>query len=137
MGNCLRGVKGMIRTYTTKPIVLTFGADRLDPRRRRKSPPFQRMLEAGGIAFTNSVDAVTAYPWLWNTADGARTALRRMTDNEPTPPSLRAVSCRKSGQAMKPALAWADLNVVPDPRARLTAMLGKLAWCDVDEPEPS
>ena len=101
--------------------------------------PTDRMLAAGGVALQNPTAAAAAYPALWRTREAAKSALSRARlganwnkkstfQNAPNL-SLRRVQYQLTGAGQKPAVAWCDLELVPDPVAWLTQRLGPLAWC--------
>lgn len=112
------------------------------------------MLAAGGMVIENARHMATAYADLWTTHKAAAKALER----ERTSPfsyrdsyigkrgsplaggsQLVQVSYQVAGAGQKPATAWCDSGLCPNPEAFLTAALAKLgplAWCKVEEPPP-
>jgi len=108
------------------------------------------MLAAGGVAFENGRHAHTAYPDLWPSWEAARKALNRagaaersgtslseykfLLEECPTP--LTRVDYQVAGPGQKPAVAWCDLGMLPDPGVYLTAKLGTLAFVRVVVPTP-
>ncbi len=114
--------------------------------------PADHMLAAGGVVLENARHAWTAYPSLWPSHNAADLAIRRspsfpyyksIIGERRTPRQdgggLVEVAYQVAGAGQKPAKAWADLMLCPDPAAFLTERLGKLAWCkigDVTPPEP-
>jgi len=106
--------------------------------------PTEHMLAAGGVVFENPTDAAAAYPTLWTTRAAAKSALQRgklgafpyykSSIGECT--QLRQVSYKPTGQGRSAAVAWYDPLLCPDPEAFLTARLGKLVWCKVDDVTP-
>jgi putative DNA primase/helicase len=139
-------VKMLVLTDVPLPMPTdrTITAKEIDP------SPGDLMLAAGGIAFESSADAAAAYPQLWESARAAEKALERAISGAETDISelvssytglsasapeiphlpLRRIRYQKDGQRQRPAVAWADLSVCPDPRARLTELFGELALYD-------
>jgi putative DNA primase/helicase len=118
------------------PVDETLSASDLAP------TPAELMLAAGGIAFENSTDAAVAYSHLWESREAAKKALQRErlgtnpykessnTGMSPTSACLRRVDYQRIGSGMKPAVAWCDPAMVPDPDAGIAERLNtKLAWC--------
>jgi len=116
--------------------------------------PTDHMLAAGGMALENARHAAIAYPFLWpshkaaaKAAERARSATfpyyKSLIGECRTPRQdgggLVEVAYQVAGAGQKPAKAWADLVLCPDPASFLTARLGKLVWCkvgDVTPPDP-
>ncbi|MBV8520697.1 MAG: hypothetical protein JOY71_00950, partial [Acetobacteraceae bacterium] len=115
--------------------------------------PAELMLAAGGIAFENPGDAVTAYPGLWASRETAKKALGlgfwsrlgKIPNREfpirvfpqlhaDSPPYLSRITYQVTGPGRSAAVAWADPALVPDPAAALERALGPLAWCRVADP---
>ena len=105
------------------------------------------MQAAGGVTLENAGHAFRAYPHMWPTDRAASKAMER--ERSATNPYKRILigECRTplvrvayqvAGPGQKPAVAWCDPVVVPNPADWLTARLGRLAWCDAAgvAPEP-
>ena len=113
------------------PIDATVRIDDLNP------TPGDLMLAAGGIAFTNSTDAATAYRDLWPSPAAAK--MDRNRARSVTNPynsyiygnvtHLLRWNYQLPGAGKRPAEAWIDVSMHPDPAAALTAKLGQMAWC--------
>ncbi len=123
------------------PLAGTLEAADLEP------GPADLMLAEGGVVFENPTDAAAAYPALWTTRAAAKSALQRgKLGAKPYYESiigectqLRQVSYKPTGQGRSAAVAGYDPLLCPDPKAFLTARLGKLVWCkvgDVTPPDP-
>lgn len=109
----------------------------------------ERMLAEGGAVFEAPGDAARAYPGLWPSADArkrveaAKKAFQRgrfgtfpyegILIGECPEPLARA-DYQVAGAGQRPAVAWFDPLVVPDPEAWLADRLGPLAWCRVADP---
>ncbi len=111
--------------------------------------PADHMLAAGGMVLGNARHAWAAYPSLWPSHNAADLAIRR----SPSFPYYKSligerrtlrhdggglveVAYQVAGAGQKPAKAWYDPLLRPDPAAFLTARLGKLAWCKVGDATP-
>src|SRR5436309_1258219 len=94
--------------------------------------PSPRRLAAGGMAFSNSTDAATAYPHLWRTRAAAKSALQRGEKLDAR--DLARLHYQKAGRRFSPAVAWFDPGRVLDPAAAVAEKLGRLAWSRVAEP---
>ena len=108
------------------------------------------MLAAGGMAFTNGRHAHAAYPQLWPSWSAARQAILRAAEESRSATSLSEYSllleeCRTplvrvdyqvAGPGQKPAVAWVDLGMLPDPAGFLGAKLGAMAFVRVTIPAP-
>ena len=103
----------------------------------------ERMLAEGGAVFEAPADAARAYPGLFRNAEAAKKRFQR--DRSGTfpyegiligecPEPLASADYRVAGAGQRPAVAWFDPLVVPDPEAWLADRLGVLAWCRVADP---
>ncbi len=87
------------------------------------------MMAAGGVAFTNSADAVAAYPRIWGpNPEAAKKAMQRHPDEQPYG---TAFTYQRAGGGFKPYGAHFDPHMIPDVEACLTEKLGPLVRCDV------
>ena len=98
------------------------------------------------MAFENAADAFRAYPGMWPTPDAAKKALQReprtgtisnkylLIGECPCP--LVTVAYQRAAAGAKRAICRVDLSIVPDPAAWLSMRLGKLAWCNIEQPPP-
>ncbi len=120
-------------------VVLPMEVEAVDPADLEPTPA-ELMMAAAGIALDNAGHAARGFPDLWPSADAARQAMNRARSvTHPyeellirmchTPPA--GAVYRLAGAGQKDAIAWCDLNRVPDPAAWLTARLGPLARCDL------
>jgi putative DNA primase/helicase len=95
------------------------------------------MMAAGGVALESPTHAATCYPDLW-TPEAAKKAFQRCQSgtfpyNElpigNCPPLITQWTYQLAGGRHRPATAWINRAVVPDPAAWLTARLGPLSRC--------
>jgi putative DNA primase/helicase len=123
------------------PLAGTVAAAELHP------TPHMEQMAAGGIAFENTAAAATAYPELWPSAEASRKAHQRARcGTSPyniylygNVPDLRLsrITYQPEGAGSRPATAWFDPELVPDPAAWIAARLGPLKTAIIDTPAPA
>ncbi len=123
----------IVLTDVVLPIeVEEYAFDALNP------SPRDEMLAIGGVAFDDPTAAHTAYPQLWPTIEAAKKDLQRRNTgtfwskdlSTPKCPPDRVVEViyRRVGAKRRKGRALVDLQLAPDPRAAIEAVLGELAF---------
>lgn len=118
------------------PVAETMPAAALDP-----TLP-GRMLAEGGVVFDTAAHAARAYSRLLGNAEAARKRFQReQSGTFPYKelllgecPALVRVAYQLAGERQRPAVAWFDPLVVPDPEAWLADRLGPLAMVVLEVP---
>ena len=149
---CNRTEADPVHIWVLGNMPLPLPVDRLISASDLTPSPGDLMAASGGVELANPTDAAAAYPDLWSTRAGAKSAMSRSAISrlgafsyenilirectQPPPderPGMIRIDYQLAGPGKKQAMAWADLALVPDPAAWLANRVGELAWVRITE----
>ena len=129
-----------VTIFILNDVALPIAVDRfIDSDQFRWPSPIDRQLADGGIAFEDSRAASKVYPQLWATAEAAKKAIQRgrwgtfpykelLTRKCPSP---LEVTYQLAGAGRRPAVAFVDPRVVPEPQQKIEELLGPLVFYEL------
>jgi putative DNA primase/helicase len=117
------------------PVEHLISASHLDP------SPADLMMAAGGVSFESPTDAANAYPQLWDSRKTAFSAMDRFSKRQASAfrnksnliTECRRLEYQKAGARFPRAVAWVDLDIVPNPKTWLAERLGSLAYFKIGD----